>query len=255
MSSNVWQDPSVVSAVADLQQNQAFLEGDESGPPAGGLQPLEFDSRRSAAPAKEAPSRPAPPSSVPTAAFALGTLDEPITDTILRDLRQLGAKIAHVMMPYESQVSTLEHLRDWDLWGPLFIGLLLAILLSMGQSSKQASTVFSLVFVIIWVGAAVVTLNASLLGGTLSFWQSVCVLGYSVFPLCVARLVILFLHIVFSDPLLLIKWAIVAPAFVWSTKVSVMFIGEAIVPERRALAVYPVLGFYAWLAWLVAVAH
>ena len=33
------------------------------------------------------------------------------------------------------------------------------------------------VFVIVWVGSLIVTLNTKLLGGNISFFQSVCVLG------------------------------------------------------------------------------
>jgi hypothetical protein len=49
--------------------------------------------------------------------------------------------------------------------------------------------VFSAVFLAVWAGAAIVTLNAQLLGGTISFFQSVCVLGYCVFPIAIAAAV------------------------------------------------------------------
>ena len=180
-------------------------------------------------------------------------------DTILRDVRTVGRKIRHVMTPYEAQTETLNELRDWDLWGPLFIGLFMAILLAQRVGSPEnGELIFSLVFVIIWAGAAVVTLNAALLGGIISFWQSVCVLGYSVFPLCVARLICLTFEPLFPKSKRikfsgLFRCLLVLPALVWCTKVSVLFIGEAISPNRRALAVYPVLFFYASLAWMVVV--
>lgn len=52
-----------------------------------------------------------------------------------------------------------------DLWGPLVICILLATLLSVSSPADQAATVFCAVFGIVWVGAAVVTLNAQLLEG------------------------------------------------------------------------------------------
>ena len=64
----------------------------------------------------------------------------------------------------------------------------LAVLLSFASPAEQAATVFCTVFGIVWVGAVVVTLNAQLLEGKLSFFQSVCVLGYCVAPLCVSAL-------------------------------------------------------------------
>jgi len=48
--------------------------------------------------------------------------------------------------------------------------------------------VFAGVFVIVWLGSGVVTINAQLLGGNISFLQSVCVLGYCIAPLALASL-------------------------------------------------------------------
>ena len=70
-----------------------------------------------------------------------------------------------------------------DLWGPLLICLLLSCILSLTAPGDEGSLVFAAVFVIVWFGAALVTLNAQLLGGTISFFQSICILGYCVFPL------------------------------------------------------------------------
>ena len=72
-------------------------------------------------------------------------------------------------------------LRDWDLWGPLFLCMSLAVMLSI-KAHDDASIVFSVIFVIVWVGAAVITVNGQLLGGKLyvffaslhsirSFWR------------------------------------------------------------------------------------
>ena len=64
---------------------------------------------------------------------------------------------------------------------------------------------------IVWCGAAVVTLNGKLLGGKLSFFQSVCVLGYCIFPLVIASLLSWIL------PSFIIKIIVVSVAFAWST--------------------------------------
>ena len=83
-----------------------------------------------------------------------------------------------VMVPRSASADIQAELRNWDLWGPLVICMMLAVLLSISAPPEQAATVFCTVFGIVWVGAAVVTLNAQLLEGRLSFFQSVCVLGY-----------------------------------------------------------------------------
>ena len=91
-----------------------------------------------------------------------GTLDEPVSQTIMRDVRMVGNKMLCVLNPRKANIQTL---KDWDLWGPLILCLCLATLLSWFAPYDQASLVFASVFVIIWVGAAVVTVNALLLGG------------------------------------------------------------------------------------------
>ncbi|KAI1913441.1 hypothetical protein LOZ61_002773 [Ophidiomyces ophidiicola] len=81
-----------------------------------------------------------------------------------------------------------EGLRDWDLWGPLIFCLLLSMFMSMAASKEQKSLVFSGMFCIVWIGEAVVTLQIKLLGGNISFFQSVCLIGYTTFPLVIAAL-------------------------------------------------------------------
>ena len=103
----------------------------------------------------------------------------------------------------------------------------------------------------VWAGAAIVTLNAQLLGGRISFFQSVCVLGYSLFPLDVGAYVVLLLHALTRS--FLLRAAIVGVCFAWATRVSVVFFSEIIEAKRRALAIYPVFGFYAFIAWMILV--
>ena len=175
----------------------------------------------------------------------LGTLDEPVTETIMRDLRMVGNKMMCVLNPRKANIQTL---KDWDLWGPLILCLMLATLLSWFAPYEQASLVFASVFVIIWVGAAVVTVNALLLGGNISFFQSDCVLGYCIFPLNLASIVCLLGgHIMW-------RVFVVAVCFFWSTGASLGFMGELVPPNRKALAVYPLFLFYTSIGWLILIA-
>lgn len=146
----------------------------------------------------------------------------------------------------------IQALKDWDLWGPLIVCLGLSVLLSFKAPVGQATLVFASVFSSVWLGATVVTINAQLLGGTISFFQSVCVLGYCVFPMSMAALVVDLLKMVplgaFST---LCEIAVLAVAFLWATRASSVFIGQYIAPTRRVLAVFPVLFFYTFLAWMI----
>lgn len=206
------------------------------------------------------------------------TLDEPVLETIMRDVRAVGNKLKIVMKPLDKSVSpfgymgvetsdnsdsqnqqlelgenqraVIEELREWDLWGPLVICLALSVVLSFKAPTNQASAVFAVVFMAIWVGSAVVTFNAQLLGGTISFFQSVCVLGYCVFPLVLSAIIVGFLRLTpMGWKWLDIIW--IGIGFVWATRASSVFIGMYVKPSRRTLAVYPVLFFYTFLGWLI----
>eukprot|EP00638_Chattonella_subsalsa_P006823 CAMPEP_0117748330 /NCGR_PEP_ID=MMETSP0947-20121206/9035_1 /TAXON_ID=44440 /ORGANISM="Chattonella subsalsa, Strain CCMP2191" /LENGTH=195 /DNA_ID=CAMNT_0005565939 /DNA_START=70 /DNA_END=660 /DNA_ORIENTATION=- len=181
----------------------------------------------------------------------LTTLDEPVSETIMRDLKQVGSKLKVVLLPRD-QAGVLKELKEWDLWGPLLVCLSLSILLCLTAPEEQAALVFAAVFVVVWVGAAVVTLNAQLLGGNISFFQSVCVLGYCVFPLDVAAFLLLFFRLITLN-FFIIKFIVVCVAFAWATRASVVFIGQIIAPERKLLAVYPVFFFYTFISWMVLI--
>ena len=54
------------------------------------------------------------------------TLDEPIKETFLRDAKAIGTKFKQIFLPTQSKQQLL---RDWDLWGPLIICVVLALLM------------------------------------------------------------------------------------------------------------------------------
>jgi len=148
------------------------------------------------------------------------TLDESVSDTLMRDIMMVLNKLKFVMWPRGGGIQQLG--KDWDLWGPLLLCLALSMILSWNAPEEQKALVFAAVFVIVWLGSAVVTLNALLLGGNLSFFHSVCVLGYCIFPLDVAAL----LCTLWSNPVW--KTIVVPVCFVWSTGASVGFLQDLV---------------------------
>ncbi|GAA5846435.1 hypothetical protein JCM5353_007461 [Sporobolomyces roseus] len=191
------------------------------------------------------------------------TLDEPVTETIasllthilslrsrkanlstldqMRDLRAIGNKVVQVLYPQSDNAV----LRDWDLWGPLLFCLTLAILLSTNAPAEQSLQIFTGVFVIVWLGSVVVTLNAKLLGGKVSFFQSLCVLGYCIFPLDLAAFVSIFVK------MLWIRLPICAATFGWSVWAAVNFLaGTRLEKDRAVLAVFPLFMLFFLLAWM-----
>ncbi|OBT66267.1 hypothetical protein VE03_04376 [Pseudogymnoascus sp. 23342-1-I1] len=144
-----------------------------------------------------------------------------------------------------SQGNMSQGLRDWDLWGPLVFCLALSLLLSFNARPEQKSVVFSGVFAMIWIGEAVVTAQIKLLGGNISFAQSVCIIGYTLFPLVIAALLsALHLPTIPRIPvyIFLIAWSLAAG-------VSIMG-GSGVVKNRVGIAVYPLFVFYVGLGCL-----
>ena len=244
---SAFEDPSIKSAVGELEAAEAFFSNDDNAfdDPPPHTRPKQS---MSGGFGSELPRS----DGVPPVAFTSGTLDETVGETLWRDASHVGGKLLLVLMPYTSGSETIEHLRDWDLWGPLVVSLTLATSLATGSSYANAAVVFSLVFVVLWVGAIVVSVNAQLLGGKLSLPQSVCVLGYSAFPVCAARLTIGVVETMVGVSRV-IRFASAAIALIWATRASVLFVEEVIPAKRRALAVYPVFLFYSWLSWMVVV--
>ena len=93
-------------------------------------------------------------------------------------------------------------------------------------------------------GAVVLTANVGLLGGNIGFFQSLCLLGYCLFPLAAAAGAASFI------PLPPVRWAVVSVGLAWSVWAAIPFIGGSVPPSRRALAIYPVTLLYAMLGWL-----
>ncbi|KAL1460819.1 hypothetical protein WDU94_012762 [Cyamophila willieti] len=186
-----------------------------------------------------------------TGAPEYNTLDEPIKTTIMRDLTAVGVKFKHVLQPQEK--SSL--LKEWDLWGPLLLCTFMGIVLqgdSEDRLDHDGGPQFAEVFVIVWIGSAVVTLNSKLLGGNISFFQSVCVLGYCLLPLTMSLVlcrVILFAQQ--TNFLFFLRFVITMLGFGWATFASVSFLGDSQPVARKGLAVYPIFLFYLVIAWLI----
>ena len=145
--------------------------------------------------------------------YVHNSLNEPILTSLMRDLNRVYAKLKIVALPVSSEAKHKE-LKQWDLWGPFIICLLLGTILCF-TTKKNSGLVFSMIFIIMWIGAIIITMNSSLLGGKLTLMQCICLLGYCTFPSVVAS----FLNrVAFKSIPSLIKLIIVFISFVWSTK-------------------------------------
>eukprot|EP01117_Protostelium_nocturnum_P000828 TRINITY_DN1104_c0_g2_i1.p1 TRINITY_DN1104_c0_g2~~TRINITY_DN1104_c0_g2_i1.p1 ORF type:complete len:220 (-),score=51.24 TRINITY_DN1104_c0_g2_i1:89-748(-) len=169
---------------------------------------------------------------------ALSTLDEPVTETLKRDASRIIYKLFHVLVPRGYSEKAL---RDWDLWGPLVFCIALALLVGSTKAGQ--------VFVIVSVDLGGRRIIKKKMGGKVSFFQAVCLIGYCVFPLVLAAIVIDLVGIGWKN--VWFQFGISLGAFAWSTWASVGFLSASIPDHRRLLAVYPVFLFFLALAWLV----
>ncbi|KAF6023178.1 YIPF6 [Bugula neritina] len=182
------------------------------------------------------------------------TLDEPVSTTIKRDLKMIGEKFFHVLVPRQSS----KLLKDWDLWGPLVLCMFMAMMLQNKQSledmkSKDGGPEFATFFVIYWAGALIITINTILLGGSISIFQCMCVLGYCVVPLAVALTLCKVILLVDADStgLFVVRSIIVLIALAWSIFASTAFLVESQPMKRKILVLYPIGLFYFVISWLV----
>ena len=177
------------------------------------------------------------------------TLDEPIKETIFRDLKAVATKFKHVIIPTEKK----SLLADWDLWGPLILCTFMAFLLENSEDNDTGPA-FAEFFTLVWIGSIVVTMNIKLLGGHISFFQSACVIGYCLFPLAAClglSKVLLMMGDEQSMLIFILRSVAVGIAFLWSAYASMQFLGDSTPAKRKALAAYPMFLFYFVIAWMV----
>ena len=172
------------------------------------------------------------------------TLDEAILTTILRDLNLIYTKLKFVVIPYGSKDKKSYHIKQWDLWGPLILNLLLAGTLAFNSEDK--SQMIILVFLIFWMGGVILYLNANFLGVNTSIFQIFCLLGYCLFPLNVSAIFISLFNI--NDAL---RFLIVGTMCAWSIYSSSDYLKNMTNQDQRYLVLYPCILFYLYISWFI----
>ena len=174
----------------------------------------------------------------------LGTLDEAVQTTINRDLKLIYNKLKLVMNPLISKEKKYSQIRQWDLWGPLLLNLILAFTLTL--NTKEKGQITSLIFIIFWLGGTIIYLNNQFLGVKASIFQIFCLLGYCLFPLNIAAIIITIIN--FND---LIRLILVGGACAWSIYSSSDYLKIITNHEQRYLVLYPCILFYLYISWFV----
>ena len=175
------------------------------------------------------------------------TLNESLMTTINRDLSLIYTKIKYVVNPFMSDSQKKYknyHIRQWDLWGPLLLNLLLALTLSF--DTKEKSQMVTLIFVIFWLGGVILYLNAYFLGVKTSIFQMFCLLGYCLFPLNLSAIIVTLIN--FND---IIRLLFVCITLIWSIHSSSDYLKIITKKEQRYLVLYPCILFYLYISWFI----
>ncbi|KAI1301746.1 Protein YIPF6 [Halotydeus destructor] len=206
---------------------------------------------------------------------SMDTLDEPISETLLRDLRGIAVKMRHIILPTSSAAAYKSVLKDWDLWGPLLLCTFMGLALHH-DSDGQVGPHFAEIVVLIWFGSYLVSLNYKLLslapqrrrnngqtGKSLlaspSVFQLLCVLGYCLALPCAGIIVLKVIGLVFAINMkhLIYEKLLVSTVlgFLWPTFSAVKILSKYQEKEKRPLAVYPVGLFFFVISWSLMLVH
>jgi len=197
----------------------------------------------------------------------MSTLDESISKTFKRDVDRIVSNVKNVLDAKrvflgrrrnsgggeeDAQLRQQQPLRDWDLYGPLIFVLLFGVCLSSsfsggGGGKSDAGTIFSVVFATVAFGGVALTLNVKFLGGKIIFLQAMSLIGYCIFPLDMSAV------LCWVSANSWYRFFVVGLGVTWSCGASVPFVSAAVVEERKALAVYPMVLLYVTLGLFAAV--
>ena len=184
------------------------------------------------------------PQSITERTLKDNTLNESIKTTINRDLSLIYKKLKYVINPFTSKEVKKNEIRQWDLWGPLLLDMILALTLSF--DTKEKSQMTSLIFIIFWLGGVLLYLNANFLGVKTSIFQMFCLLGYCLFPLNISAIILTIFS--FND---IIRLIIVMITLVWSIYSSSDYLKIIANQEQIYLVLYPCILFYLYISWFI----
>ena len=172
------------------------------------------------------------------------TLNESVYTTINRDFYLIYIKLKYVINPFISREKKYSQIRQWDLWGPLILNLILACTLTF--NTKDKSQITTLIFLIFWMGGFVIYLNNHFLGVKASIFQVFCLLGYCLFPLNLAAIIVTIIR--WND---IFRIIIVGLNCFWAIYSSSDYLKAITTQSQRYLVLYPCILFYIYISWFI----
>ena len=174
------------------------------------------------------------------------TLNESISSSIIRDLKLIYYKLKYVMNPFSSNVDRKKHIQQWDLWGPLLFITFLSCTLAI-KSKDKSHTIIS-IFAIFWIGNLLVYINGNLLNSNIKFFQTICLLGYCLFPLNISALILSITN--FYE---IIRVTFVLITLVWSLFSVKQYFKSLTNDDQSMLVFYPAILLFLFISWFILV--
>ncbi|CAA9988490.1 conserved Plasmodium protein, unknown function [Plasmodium knowlesi strain H] len=159
------------------------------------------------------------------------TMDEPVKDTVIRDVKSVYKKILHICFHQYDDDNTV---KKWDLWGSFIVYITLSIIIFLDKEISDKKNTFAYFFFSFILGHILVSLNLSLLHTNIHFFQILCIISYAQFPLVFSSIVNLLvpcqmLRLLFS------LWSIV-----WSTYNCILILAKFIKKNRMLICFVPI---------------
>jgi len=148
-------------------------------------------------------------------------------------------KVKAALIPLHKKGSTDRTvIRDNpDFWGPLGVVLLYSMLSMVGQF-RVVSWILT-----IWIfGSLLVFLLARVIGGEVTFSQTLSVIGYSVLPLIITGLVLPLFHGLYYP-----SFIIMLHGVIWAAYGAASLLAIEELTKKRILLIYPIFLLYVYL--------
>lgn len=202
------------------------------------------------------------------------TLDEPIWDTVYRDVSSIGLKLKYILLPLSESDVYLNVCKNWDLWGPFVFCTYIAF--SLNNCGEQCNgyhqSNFSSIFILLWIGNIIISTNYKLILSNrlksenslevnipsqsrnsfpLSIFQLLCLLGYCLAIPSIGLLILQISSILASTSsnlFFIVKILIILVFGLIYPIVSVLkILSRNLISEKYFLVTYPIFMFYLLL--------
>ncbi|VWU49338.1 protein YIPF6, putative [Hepatocystis sp. ex Piliocolobus tephrosceles] len=173
------------------------------------------------------------------------TMDEPVKDTVIRDVKSIYKKIQHIC--FHKHDNNNDIIKKWDMWGFLIIYMSLAVIIFLDkeiQDNKKTFAHFSIIFII---GNLLVSLNLSLLNINIYFFQTLCTVSYSLFPMVFSAFVNLFVSS------RMIRFLFFIMSTTWSSYNCILVLGKFIKSNKLLISILPICLLQFFLTTLLLI--